>query len=69
VEVFLAVVGIVLVTIGSSLLYMFKDPHFGSSIMLESFEPRKQAIGARAGLVLNLAGAATQLAAVLIAVD
>ena len=67
-EVLLAITGILLVTTGSSLLYMFSDPHFGDGLMLTTHNARKEMWGARAGLALNLVGAVAQLAAVLIAV-
>jgi hypothetical protein len=69
VAVFLSGVGILLGLVGAFLLYVFHDPKFGSGLMLEAFDPRRQKVGARGGLLLVIVGAALQFAAVFIAMD
>jgi hypothetical protein len=69
VAVVISAVGALLGLVGVFLLYVFHDPKFGHALMKESFEPGRQKIGARGGLLLVVAGAALQFAAVLIAMN
>ena len=64
-----SLLGIFCAIVGGILLYVFQDPRFGDGLMLESYNPRKEAWGARTGLGLVIFGGLLQLGAVLIAMD
>lgn len=65
--VVLSVLGIVLSTLGALALYLYRDPRFGNSIVTEDHNPRKEAIGARSGIVLVLLGSGLQTLATILA--
>jgi len=61
--VVLSLVGIVVGLIGVVLLYVFHDPSTGDGIMLESWNPKREKVGARCGLGLVVLGATLQFVA------
>jgi len=65
--IFFAILGIVFGLAGALLLYFFSDPATGSGIMLESFKPHREKIGARIGLGLVVLGSGLQTVAVVLA--
>jgi hypothetical protein len=67
VAVIVSNIGVVLAIIGAVLLYMFSDPRFGDGIMLETYNARRQRIGARAGLACLIVGTVLQAVAVRLA--
>ncbi len=67
--VVLSLVGIVVGLIGVVLLYVFHDPSAGHGMMLESWNPKRERVGARCGLGLVVLGATLQFVAVLVATD
>jgi hypothetical protein len=63
----LSLLGLSLAIVGSVLLFMYKEPRFGHSLMLSSYNERANKIGARLGICAVVLGSMLQLVAVIIA--
>jgi membrane associated rhomboid family serine protease len=63
---YIAAIGVIAGFIGALLLYFFRDPKGGSGLMLESYNPKREAWGARFGIGLVALGALMQVVAIIV---